>query len=703
MARKKKEGASIHKARTPTSGMWAALAAGLVTGCFAMRVYQASVIYGGINGQFMDNLLSVVLSFSPLIIDQTSLTFGGLAAMFGWAAWQVYAINQKKNLAGRDYGSAGWNRSDYTKDLREKDMHKNWIMTNSDIVSMNMSKTKRNRNCTIIGRPGTGKSRYWLTPNILNAGGETIIVTDPKGELLDSCGWSLVQKGYDIKVFNLKAMWRSDTYNPFDYIQKLPDEAVTVRPKPGQSYRQALDELKKNHRNIDESSVMSLINAIMENTKSATMDTTSGDPFWEKAEMLFLQALFYYIIFNYPPEEQSFKTLMELIRQAEPPADGQKSKLDEKFDIWEKEDPENIGVKQWKHFKTGQENPKMISTIIMSASTRLGPFNIRQVNDITVRDSMELDRIGKPYPLSEEVMTASGSIREKRKDGRVAYFIITNPNDASFNFLASMMYTQMFNIIDSNAKASGGSMKTPVQMYMDEFAQLGKIPRFLENWAYVRGLNVGITVIIQSLDQLKKLYKDFWETALDCCDYILFLGSESKTTLDYVSTLLGDQTLTKTSHGKSWSKNKTSSSNQDVFARRLATISELGTMRKGYGVLMMANTDPFYSKLYDMEKDPEHKNMYEPWTERKGENDPKFRQSKEWLENHARMFDIASYRAEHGSKERLEDMVAAIQNGFAQLGYEGVRIEPAGQFVSVDAKELEKWVAFEAATEAAAA
>ena len=434
-------------------------------------------------------------SFEPLIFNQFTLMIGSFLALFSWMIYETLHSSYKKNMQEEAFGSAKWNDPNFTKDMREKDMYQNWIFTKTEIFSKNMKVTKRNRNCTLIGRPGTGKSRYWLIPNILNSMAETIIVTDPKEEILKATGMSLKKKGYDIRVLNIKDKWRSDHYNPLKYIRKLPKEAFLLDLDSDESRQDIVQELMDEGRNIAEDDVMNLINTIMENTKSETIESNTGDPFWEKAEMVFLQALFYYVIFNYPIEERNFRKIMELIRKGEPDKEGN-SELRNLFDEWESRDPNNIGIKQWKHFVVSAKSPKMMSTIIMTASARLAPFNLREVDEMTYNDTMELDRIGMPLNADEG------------EHGRVAYFIISDPNSNAFNFLMNIMYSQIFTIIDQNAQANGGRLATPCNIYMDEFRQQGAINRFLEFWAYCRGLDCGITIILQSLSQLKKIYKD---------------------------------------------------------------------------------------------------------------------------------------------------------------------------------------------------
>ena len=475
--------------------------------------------------------------------------------------------------------------------------------------------------------------RYYFKVNLLNANGETFVVTDPKGELVRDCGMSLINLGYDIRVLNLVDKSKSDHFNPLMYIKKI---------------NKTIDNSKETQEWIAEDDVMTLINTIMLNTKSETIESNTGDPFWEKAEMVFLQAIIYYIIFNYEDKEKNFKTVLKLIRLAEPDKEGN-STLSRMFDVWAEKDPENIGVKQWKHFKVSASSPKMMSTIIMTASARLAPFNISEIESMTVDDTMELNRIGG-----------------KGDEGKIAYFIINSPNDSTFNFMASILYTQIFSIIDANASKNNGSLSTPVQIYCDEWAQLGVIPRYLENLAYVRGLNCGITTCLQSLSQLKKVYKDNWETALDCSDYVLFLGSRSKETLEYMSSMLGKKSWYKKSSGRTYSKQGSSSYNWDIVGRELAFVDELARMESGYGILLVAGMRPFYSKLYDLTKHPRYNELFESWNE------------KETIQN---KYDHSIERGKDKETKRKQQM-------FRELGLGFVKVKP--EFKARDLTQYEE-------------
>ena len=554
----------------------------VLAGYVGFRV--GGVMESGAGIEKLTNLDFLVTS-KYIVFNMRTAAFAFCSALLAAGGLSLYVSKLHMTLKNEIYGSAEWGSPKDAMARRAGDgtsPEHNILMTNTEWFER---KNGANRNTILLGRPGTGKSRYFFKPNILNAEG-TIVITDPKGEILRDCGYSLLQKGYTIKALNIEEKFKSNHYNPFAYIKRK-------EPKPGSNEK----------GEIMEDDVMSLIDTIFKNTKG-DMDTTSGDPFWEKAEMIFLQALFYYVLLSgeYSYEEQNFAAVLSLIEEATPDESGH-SKLEGRFNEWEKRDPNNIGVHQWKLFMNSAGSPKTMSTIVLTASARLGPLNIKEVAELVSDDDMELDRMGKPGD-----------------EGRIAYFIITNPGDSAFNFIASIFYSQVFKVIDYNAKQNSGSCATPVDLYMDEWAQLGTIPRFVEQLAYVRGLNVGIVVGLQSLDQLKKKEKDSWQTVLDCCDYTLFLGSMSKDTLEYMVAMLGKQTY----DSKSVTEGKNGSSNVSQVGRELATIDELRQMPKGKCILLASGLPPFYSDVFNLEKHPDYHDLYEPWKKGNPENDKKY-------------------------------------------------------------------------------
>lgn len=608
--------------RVHKGSKWIILIIVLIASYYALRVCSLAELNGEFKFEYLTEALDTLhIITTPVILNTKTISTSIFVGIFCWMVIYTYLSQNKKNIQEDTHGSSEWEDSKNTLEYRDKELAKNQIFTSTELFAKNMKISKRNRNVILIGRPGTGKSRYYFKPNILNANGETFVITDPKGELLRDCGMSLINKGYDIRVLNLVEKWKSDHFNPLLYIKKI---------------NRYVDENSEGEEWIAEDDVMTLINTLMLNTKSETIESNTGDPFWERCESMFLQAIIYYVIFNYEEKDRNFKTVLELIRLAEPNKEGN-SVLGDMFKVWETKDPNNIGIKQWKHFKVSASSTKMMSTIIITASARLSPFNIAELEGITINDTMELNRIGA-----------------KGDEGKIAYFIINSPNDSTFNFIASIMYTQIFSIIDYNASHNNGSLATPVQIFCDEWAQLGVIPRYLENLAYVRGLNCGVTTSLQSLSQLKKVYKDNWETALDCSDYILFLGSRSKETLEYMSAMLGKKTWYKRSSGRTFSKQGSTSTNWDIVGRELAFIDELARMEKGYCVLLVSGLRPFYSKMYELEKHPRYNELFESWNE------------SATIQN----------RYEHSEERRKTKEIRKKQQLFNDLGLSFVKVKP---------------------------
>lgn len=576
---------------------------------FVLRLFSAVDNNGGewsfkIVTEVLDTIYKIT---TPLVLTTKNIFISLICGCFALAIYEVYILDQKENIQKDTYGSAKWQDPSVLKDKKENDIQGNIILTETEQISKNARKHRLNRHITLIGRSGTGKSKSFFEPNILNATGG-IICTDPKGELLRDTGNVLLKKGYDIKVLNLYDMSLSNHYNPFMYIRK--------------SYKtigdNEIDDWYKKDVQIKEDDVMTLINVLIKNTKSDQIDQTSGDPFWEKAEVLFLQALFYYIVEEYKddPLHQNFKTVMKLLRKAKPSKQGT-SELDEIFERFaKKHGEEHIAVKQWRHFKVTEASQKMMSTIVMTATSRLSVFNVKEVEDLVSTDDMELTRIGMPTD-KEALKEANKRNPVKNKHGKVAYFIIIKPSNPTYNFIATIMYTQIFQVIDDNAEKLGGSLVTPFDMYLDEWAQMGEIPNFLEIQSYVRSLNVGIVVALQSLSQPKKFYKDTWETILDNSDCTILLGSNSKETLEYFVAMLGKKTWYKKSSGKTYSRQGSSSLNWDVVGRELAFIDELKNLGIGKCVLFISNIGAFCSNVYDIKTHPYYSYMYDSWEKEK--------------------------------------------------------------------------------------
>lgn len=622
---------------------------------------QVDINDGTFDIKMVNDVLNEIYKLNtPLSLTSKNIAISGAVAIFALMVYSSYKMSYKKNIQENTYGSAEWQSPSSLNKRRDKEIENNIILTSTEQVSKNMKVSHLNRNICVVGRPGMGKSKFFFEPNLLNATG-SFIATDPKGELLRDCGYALKQKGYDIRVLNLDKKDKSNHYNPFLYVRKvyttMSDEDID---KIG-------DKNISEESRLKEDDVMTLIDVIMKNTKSDQIQAQTGDPFWEKAEILFMQSLFYYILEEYKddPLQQNFKTVMRLLRLATPNKSGE-SQLDMLFDRFEIEHgSEHIAVKQWKHFKVASASQKMTATIVMTATARLGCFNIKEIEDLVSTDNMELDRIGMPID-EKELQEINKKTPKKHKNGKVAIFIITKPSEPTFNFIAAIMYTQIFQIIDDNAEKCGGSLATPLDMYLDEFAQLGEIPNFLQELAYVRGLNVGIVVCLQSLSQLKEHYEKNWETLLDCCDITLLLGSNSKETLEYFVTLLGKKTWYKKSSGRTFARQGSSNQNWDVVGRELATIDELKNLGYGNCVMFISNIGAFYSKLYDLKKHPYYPIMYDSWVP----------ETKKYFYDH------------NGNKPSDEE--EELENIMSELGFEDYKVIPSPKIEEISQKEIKQ-------------
>ena len=442
---------------------------------------------------------------------------------------------------------------------------------NSDVILTKTEKVcfynyKVNLNNLIIGGSGSGKSRGVMLPNLLQAFG-SYVVTDPKGELLEKAGHYLADvKGYKIKVLNLDDKTNSDGYNPFDYIHP--------------------------EREGYEERVLSLIETIILNTDGGVKKDGS-DPFWPKAERLFLQSIFFFTVDGFVPEERNMNTVMRLISMLDI---GEEEDLRESnLDLFVKKFAEihgenHIGVEQFNDFR-GKASGKTAKSIVISAVARLAPFRTSEVRRIFSYDTMHLERIGEE---------------------KTAIFVVVPPTDSSFNFIAGMLFTQLFQEIQYCAtqvhKHDGQRLPVPVRFLMDEFANTCEVPNFVKILAYARSLGVGISIVVQSLEQLKKMYEKEWGVICDNCNELLYLGGvTSMDTLEYMSKLLGKATFDKRTTGRTRGRQGSHSENYDVIGRELMLPDEIMKMPKEDCILVIGGRNPFYSKKYIYENHPNYR------------------------------------------------------------------------------------------------
>ncbi|WP_068612607.1 VirD4-like conjugal transfer protein, CD1115 family [Paenibacillus tuaregi] len=467
------------------------------------------------------------------------------------------ATTQKNLMPGKEHGSASWAGKAARNQIKHKDKFQNIILTNTERLSLDTHKSRKNLNILTIGGAGTGKSRFFVKPNILQ-GNTSMVITDPKGELLRDTGYALEQLGYKIKVFNLIDMANSCKYNPFAYIKK-------------------------------ESDVLKVINNLIKNTNGSK--TGGSDPFWEKAETALLQAIFLYIFYELPLFEHNFKSVFTMLRLAEVKEDDEefKSEFDFLFEKLREESPDHIAVKQYDIFKLAAG--KTAKSILISAGVRLSPFGIADVERLLSEDNLELHTLG---------------------DEKTALFVLVPDSDTTFNFIVAMMYAQLFDTLYYQADfVSGGSLKFHVKFWLDEFANIGQIPDFDKLIATMRSRNISVSVILQNMTQLKGLYKNTWETIVGNCDTILFLGGQERSTLEWVNKGLGKQTIDTRNTSRSRGRNSSSSINYGSLGRDLMTIDEIAQMPDKNCILFVRGIAPFLSEKFRLESHPNYKLLYE--------------------------------------------------------------------------------------------
>ena len=483
-----------------------------------------------------------------------------------FVAFWLIKINDESidhDATGRESGSAKWNKNVkaynriYTDPVNStySDGPYNMILTNQVFMSMNTRQTRRNNNVMVVGGSGAGKSRFFVKPNLLQANC-SYVITDPAGELLETQASFLERQGYKIKSFNLVEMKHSNCYNPFNYIR-------------------------------DDLGVLILINCLIKNTNPD--GKSGGDPFWEKSETALLQALMFYLIKYRPKEEQNFTSIMKLLRAAEVDENNPnvKSPLDRIFDEVEKRDPTSIALKQYQTFKMGAG--KTLKSILISCSVRLTVFNMKEIENLTGSDDIDLGTIG---------------------DEKQALFIVIPAADSTFNFLVSMMYSQLFETLYFHAETEckGKRLNYHVRFMLDEFANIGQIPEFTKKLATMRKYEISCSIILQNLAQIKSMYKDDWEGLIGNCDSFLFLGGQEYSTLEYISKELGKTTVYVYTHSSSYAwKGGSGSKGQQKTARELMTPDEIMKMDNRDCILIIRGLHPFYGPKYDYPRHPNYR------------------------------------------------------------------------------------------------
>ena len=475
----------------------------------------------------------------------------GAMALYAGGIFFYYSTRQNRR-PGEEQGSARWGSvRALDKKYRDRDPEKNAILSQNLRMSLDGKKHRRNLLQIVVGGSGSGKTRFLVKPNIFLANA-SYIVTDPKGEILRAAGPLLLQRGYTLRVFDLVDPSHSDCYNPFHYIRKDAD-------------------------------VFRLIDNLIKNT--TPKNASHADPFWEKSETALDSALMLYLLHEAPPEEQTLEMLLTMLEYggASEEDESYQSPLDLLFEALEEEQPGHIAVREYHIFQ--QAAGKTARSILVSAAVRLSVFTLPEIQNITARDTLELDRLGE------------------RK--QAIFCVIPDSNDNSLNFLVGMLYTQAFQELYFQAdKVHGGSLPIPVRILFDEFANVSLPDGYARLQATMRSRNIMATIILQNISQLKALFKDDWEGIIGNADSFIYLGGNEQSTHEYISKLLGKETIATASHNRSWGRNGSYSENIQQQGRELLTPDEVRLLDNQDCIVLIRGERPVIDKKYDLLKHP---------------------------------------------------------------------------------------------------
>ncbi len=460
----------------------------------------------------------------------------------------IYFTSSENRRPGEEHGSAKWGNVHHIAKKYTDKKHKinNLILSQNLALSLNAKSHRRNLNILVVGGSGAGKTRFYAKPNIMQCN-TSFVIADPKGEMLRATAPLLLQRGYDVKVFNLINPSDSDGYNPFVYIRTDED-------------------------------VVKLISNLIQNT--TPKNAQQSDPFWEKSEIALDTALMLYLLHEAPPEEQNFETMMFLIENAAAMEDDEtfQSPVDILFEILEERYPEHIAVKQWKIFK--QASGKTAKSILISAAVRLAAFNLPEIAKMTSYDNLDI-----------------GSLGEKKK----AVFCVIPDNDNSFNYLVGMLYTQAFQELYYRADHKySGELPIPVHFVMDEFANVALPDNFERVLATMRSRRISVSIIIQNMAQLKGLFKDSWESVVGNCDTFLYLGGNEQSTHEYISKMLGKETIGTQTRGITKGRNGSSNTNYQNAGRELLTLDEVRLLDNSNALIFIRGEKPIMDKKFDI-------------------------------------------------------------------------------------------------------
>lgn len=461
--------------------------------------------------------------------------------------------NAKKYRHNAEYGSARWGTHEDIEPFIDKEFSNNMLLSQTERLTMNgrppEPKFARNKNVLVVGGSGSGKTRFFIKPNALQMN-SSLVITDPKGTVVNEIGHALVKNNYRMKIFNTINFKKSMHYNPFAYVH-------------------------------DEKDILKLVTTLIANTKG---EGKGGDEFWEKSEKLLYSALIGYIHYEAPEEEQNFSTLLEMINAMEVREDDEefKNPVDLMFDELAEREPDHFAVRQYAKYKLAAG--KTAKSILVSCGARLAPFDIKELREVTAYDELELDTIG---------------------DKKTALFLIMSDTDATFNFLISMIYTQLFNLLCEKADdVYGGRLPVHVTCLIDEMANIGQIPNLEKLMATIRSREISACLVLQAKSQLKAIYKDNADTIIGNCDSQIFLGGSEQTTLKDLNTTLGKETIDMYNTGETRGQSQSYNMNYQKLGHDLMSIDELAVMDGSKCIVQVRGVRPFFSDKYNLTKHP---------------------------------------------------------------------------------------------------
>ena len=543
-------------------------------GLLATKLGQAARLSPGVD--FSSKAMNIMQGIS-MAFENIMPSFHPIDLLVGIAVGVIIRLvvyfkgkNAKKYRKNIEYGSARWGTREDIAPFMDPVFENNVILTQTESLMMSNrpkeAKNARNKNVLVIGGSGSGKTRFFLKPNLMQMH-SSYVVTDPKGSVVCEVGKLLERNNYKIKIFNTINFKKSMHYNPFAYIHSEKD-------------------------------ILKLVTTLITNTKG---DGKSGDEFWTKAETLLYCALIGYIHYEAPPEEQNFTTLLEFINAMEVREDDEeyKNPVDRMFEELEAREPNHFAVRQYKKYSLAAG--KTAKSILVSCGARLAPFDIAELREITMYDELELDTLGDKIFVNPN----------NKKDTRfykTALFLIMSDTDATFNFLISMIYTQLFNLLCEKADdVYGGRLPVHVRCLIDEAANIGQIPNLEKLVATIRSREISACLVLQAQSQLKALYKDNADTIIGNMDSRIFLGGSEPTTLKELNQSLGKETIDTFNTGESRGREVSHSLNYQKLGKDLATIDELAVLDGGKCILQLRGVRPFMSNKFDITKHPNYK------------------------------------------------------------------------------------------------